>query len=248
MCGLWTTRTNEMRAVLSLSNGNTVQYLDGVKSSSHNSTPMHVSTVLTTQSPNGTLTYVPFRFKNGHPQTIRNQKGAPAYLAGDSLDDAGQVVVLPLVPLHPRREVAQLAIVAVVREPHLWADEKDLAVVDDHAAVVYHVLVYHRPVALHTYDTDTRTCIGEGGGGQVKNARTSRYRRECRLRCQRRVCSPAPPTNVVPCHLHIYPSSTHRNTSPEFKDKHDRKSSPHLRGNGRDSRTQVSRVRAQRAP
>ena len=31
-------------------------HLDGVKSSSQSSTPMHVSIVLTTQSPNGTLT------------------------------------------------------------------------------------------------------------------------------------------------------------------------------------------------
>ena len=74
----------------------------------------------------------------------------PAYLASDGLHDAGQVVVLPLARLHPRCEVPQLAIVAVIREPHLWANEQDLAVVDDHAAVVYHVLVHHRPVRLRT--------------------------------------------------------------------------------------------------
>ena len=39
-----------------------------------------------------------------------------------------------------------------------------------------------------------------------ENARTSRYHRECRACCQRRVCSPTPPTNAAPCHLRIYVS------------------------------------------
>jgi len=112
---------------------------------------MQVSAVLTTQSPNGTLTYLAFPLQNGWPHG-GGVKGKMmtilAYLVCDGLHNAGQVMVLPLARLHPRREVAQLAIVPVVREPHLWADEQYLAIVHDHAAVVYHVLVHHRPAHL----------------------------------------------------------------------------------------------------
>ena len=54
-------------------------------------------------------------------------------------------MVLPLARLEPRGEIAQLAIIAVIGEPHLGADEQYLAVVHDHAAVVYYVLVHYRP-------------------------------------------------------------------------------------------------------
>ena len=47
--------------------------------------------------------------------------------------------------LGPRRKVAHFTIVAVVCEPHLWPDEQNLAVVDDEAAVVDDILVYHGP-------------------------------------------------------------------------------------------------------
>ena len=54
MCGL-----QQCNGVERLSNADRrsfLVHLDGVKSSSQSSTPMHVSIVLTTQSPNGTLT------------------------------------------------------------------------------------------------------------------------------------------------------------------------------------------------
>ena len=48
--------------------------------------------------------------------------------------------------LHPRREPPELAVVAVVRHPHLWANEQNLTVVDDDPAVVDHILVCDGPV------------------------------------------------------------------------------------------------------
>ena len=54
-------------------------------------------------------------------------------------------MVVRLAVLLPRREVSQLAIVAIVREPHLWTDEENLLVVADDAAVVGDGLVRHRP-------------------------------------------------------------------------------------------------------
>ena len=54
-------------------------------------------------------------------------------------------MVVRLAVLLPRREVSQLAVVAVVCKPHLWTDEKDLLVVADDAAVVGDGLVRHRP-------------------------------------------------------------------------------------------------------
>ena len=55
---------NEMRGLINRNSQEVYKYLAGVKSSSQSSIPMHVSTVLTTQSPNGTLTYlaIPNRF------------------------------------------------------------------------------------------------------------------------------------------------------------------------------------------
>ena len=47
--------------------------------------------------------------------------------------------------LHPRREPPELAVVAVVRHPHLWANEQNLTVVDDDPAVVDHILVSDGP-------------------------------------------------------------------------------------------------------
>ena len=54
-------------------------------------------------------------------------------------------MVVRLAVLLPWREVAQLAVVSIVREPHLWTDEKNLLVVADDAAVVGDGLVRHRP-------------------------------------------------------------------------------------------------------
>jgi len=56
-------------------------------------------------------------------------------------DHLGEPELLGLLVLHPGREPPQLAVVAVVGEPHLGADEEDLAVVDDDAAVVDDILV-----------------------------------------------------------------------------------------------------------
>lgn len=66
-------------------------------------------------------------------------------LSSDGLHDTGQVMVLPFAAFHPRREIAQFAIIPVVREPHLGTYEQYLTVVNDHAAVVYHVLVHYWP-------------------------------------------------------------------------------------------------------
>ena len=99
-----------------------------------------------------------------------------AYLASNGLHDAGQVVVLPLARLHPRCEVTQLAIVAIIRKPHLWANEEDLAIVDDHAAVVYHILVHHRPVRYARYETNTQTHVGGGTSGGI--ARKASYHKQ----------------------------------------------------------------------
>lgn len=56
-------------------------------------------------------------------------------------------MILPFAGFHPRREIAQFAIIPIVREPHLGAYEQYLAVMDDHAAVKYHVLVHYWPAA-----------------------------------------------------------------------------------------------------
>jgi hypothetical protein len=68
-------------------------------------------------------------------------------LSGDGLHDTGQVMILPFARFHPRREIAQFAIIPIVREPHLGAYEQYLAVMDDHATVIYHVLVHYWPAA-----------------------------------------------------------------------------------------------------
>jgi hypothetical protein len=61
-------------------------------------------------------------------------------------DDLGEVELLGLLVLHPGREPAELAVVAVVRKPHLGADEEDLLVEDDDAAIVDDVLVHDGPI------------------------------------------------------------------------------------------------------
>lgn len=50
--------------------------------------------------------------------------------------------------LHPRSEPSEFAVVAVVRHPHLWANEQNLAVVDDDPAVVDHILVCDGPTRM----------------------------------------------------------------------------------------------------
>ena len=47
--------------------------------------------------------------------------------------------------LCPWRKIPQLAIVAVISQPHLRANEQNLPIVDDDPAIVYHILVYHGP-------------------------------------------------------------------------------------------------------
>ena len=59
-------------------------------------------------------------------------------------------MILPFAVFHPRREITQFAIIPIVREPHLGAYEQYLAVMDDHATVIYHVLVHYWPAAQWT--------------------------------------------------------------------------------------------------
>ena len=55
---------------------------------------------------------------------------------------------LDLTMLHPRCEVSQLSVVAVVRHPHFRPDVKNLVVVNDDATVVDDILVHHGPDEL----------------------------------------------------------------------------------------------------
>ena len=54
---------------------------------------------------------------------------------------------LPFAMFHPWREIPQLAIIPIVRKPHLGAYEQYHAIMDDHAAVIYHVLVDYWPAS-----------------------------------------------------------------------------------------------------
>jgi hypothetical protein len=74
-------------------------------------------------------------------------------LSGHVGDHLGQVVLLGLLVLLPRREPPQFAVVAVVGHPHLGADQEDLFVEEDDAAVVDDVLVDdgHADVDEHVF-------------------------------------------------------------------------------------------------
>jgi hypothetical protein len=48
--------------------------------------------------------------------------------------------------LHPGSKVPHFAVVSVVGEPHLRANEQDLSVVYNDTAIVNHVLVHHGPI------------------------------------------------------------------------------------------------------
>ena len=54
-------------------------------------------------------------------------------------------MLFPLAMLRPGRKIPQLAIVTVISKPHLRTNEQNLPIVDDDSAIVYHILVYHRP-------------------------------------------------------------------------------------------------------
>jgi len=56
-------------------------------------------------------------------------------------------MVFPLSMPGPGSEVAELAVVPVIRQPHLRSDEENFLVVNDHTAVVVYVLVVYWPVA-----------------------------------------------------------------------------------------------------
>ena len=47
--------------------------------------------------------------------------------------------------LHPRCKVSHLTVITIIRKPQLGTDQQDLLVVNDHPAVVDHVLVYDWP-------------------------------------------------------------------------------------------------------
>ena len=57
---MWTGDSEAKHVSRAGDSGGSIQvHLAGVNNSSHSSTPMHVSVVLITASPNGTLTYLP---------------------------------------------------------------------------------------------------------------------------------------------------------------------------------------------
>jgi hypothetical protein len=62
-------------------------------------------------------------------------------------------MVLPLTVFLPGRKVAQLAVIPVIREPHLRAYEEDLAIMHEYATVVYHILVHHWPACVRFFQT-----------------------------------------------------------------------------------------------
>jgi len=66
-------------------------------------------------------------------------------LTSDFGDHLGEVEVLDLLRLLPRREPPQFAVVPVVGEPKLRSDEEDLLVEHDDAAVVDDILVDDGP-------------------------------------------------------------------------------------------------------
>ena len=54
-------------------------------------------------------------------------------------------MVLSLAMFCPWREVAHLAVIPVVRQPHFWTNEEDLTVMDDNSTVIDDILVNDRP-------------------------------------------------------------------------------------------------------
>ena len=75
-------------------------YLAGVNSSSHISTPITVSSVATTASPNGTVFYLQL--------TIVFQE--IAHLAGDFADNSWQRMLFDLTMLVPGSEISQFSL------------------------------------------------------------------------------------------------------------------------------------------
>jgi hypothetical protein len=66
-------------------------------------------------------------------------------LTSNALDHSWKIVVFSLTMFCPWREVAHLAVIPVIRQPHFWPNEEDLTVVDDNSTVVDDVLVNDRP-------------------------------------------------------------------------------------------------------
>lgn len=93
--------------------------------------------MLITASPNGTLVYRKSQFWSEFVKAI--------YLVSDCLNQPGKKMVFPLAMLFPRSEMAELAVVAVVGQPHLGSNEDNLAIVNNDTAVVPDILVDDRP-------------------------------------------------------------------------------------------------------
>ena len=67
------------------------------------------------------------------------------YLSSNGRKYTRKIVVLHLSVFHPRREPAKLAIVSIVRHPHLRADEQNFRVVNDDSAIINDIFVHHWP-------------------------------------------------------------------------------------------------------
>lgn len=67
------------------------------------------------------------------------------YLFSNCLNDSRKIVVLPLARFHPRCKVPQFSIIPIIRQPHLGPNEKNLAIMNNDAAIVDDILVDDRP-------------------------------------------------------------------------------------------------------
>lgn len=67
------------------------------------------------------------------------------YLLRDHLYDSWQKVIFPLLVFRPWCKEPKLAIVTIIRQPHLGAYEKYLFVVNDDTTIVNHVFMHYRP-------------------------------------------------------------------------------------------------------
>lgn len=74
--------------------------------------------------------------------------GRAAHLSSNLRNHPWKPELFGLPVLHPRCEPAELAVVAVVGEPHLRADEQDASVVNDDATIVDDVAVNDGPARV----------------------------------------------------------------------------------------------------
>lgn len=125
-----------------------------VRTSFHQSAPPALESTVLSQCNTpvrGEKLLARFRSYTSIPRTYHSIAEGNLLLTGNVTNNLFQIVLLDMSRTLPGGEIPHLSVVSIVRQPYLRSNEEELAIMDEHAAVIAHVTVSDRHSDVQQY-------------------------------------------------------------------------------------------------